>query len=321
MNAVLKFDRLVAPVLASAEFEKHVRENSWRYDWQHVDEPDRSHIDELEMLEWASRSSQRIDCKAIPTDFLLDTGTQREEEILETGEVVRLPFGNSIFEFEDCAAIVGDEYHLVPIFDADGNTDEELHFQAIAGYVLPLVQDFNSLYLQLPRRFTIYSRQFWEADYEYNEPMDVDKFEYKFKPYGICHTDCGEDEVGDGILRRGYLMLLGLLTLLDEQLLHKAKKESVPAATNAKLRKAGIRPIPPHHVLTLNLAETRRRAKVAPSNSHESPRLHWRRGHYRTIGRMSEFERRSWIRRCLVGDVDKGFVSKLYRPIWQPMIH
>jgi len=74
-------------------------------------------------------------------------------------------------------------------------------------------------------------------------------------------------------------------------------------------------------VLSLNLAETRKRAITARLGEHESPMLHWRRGHWRTLHRLSEFERRTWIKRCLVGNPEKGFVAKRYNLRWQPTIH
>jgi hypothetical protein len=77
----------------------------------------------------------------------------------------------------------------------------------------------------------------------------------------------------------------------------------------------------PYRVVTLNLAETKRRTKGVALHAHESPRLHWRRGHWRTLHRRSEFEKRCWVRRCLVGHPDKGFVAKHYQAAWIPTIH
>ena len=66
-------------------------------------------------------------------------------------------------------------------------------------------------------------------------------------------------------------------------------------------------------VLTLNVPAIRNEAKRTPLGTHESPALHWRRGHWRTLHRATEAETKTWIRKCLVGDPERGYIAKNYR--------
>lgn len=51
------------------------------------------------------------------------------------------------------------------------------------------------------------------------------------------------------------------------------------------------------------------RERAINGGTHASPRLHERRGHWRTIANG----RKVWVRDCLVGDPDRGVVEKDYR--------
>jgi hypothetical protein len=76
----------------------------------------------------------------------------------------------------------------------------------------------------------------------------------------------------------------------------------------------------PTTILTINVGAVRRRVKQDSRNvmKHESPALHWRTGHWRTLHRYSEFEKRVWVKRCLVGDPAHGYVGhRDFRLIWQ----
>lgn len=84
-----------------------------------------------------------------------------------------------------------------------------------------------------------------------------------------------------------------------------------PHKLNAKRARAGKLPIFDYHVVSLA-----RRARALPlppaegeeRGTHASPRLHFRRGHWR------HFEtHKTWIKWMLVGNADLGFVDKHYR--------
>lgn len=99
-----------------------------------------------------------------------------------------------------------------------------------------------------------------------------------------------------------------IVVALDAQVVeHQVVRQ--PEALNRKRVKSGKAPLYDFHVLDIS----RRRPKAAPSGDPSEPtgvrrRLHFCRGHWR------HYEaRRVWIRWCLKGDPDLGFVDKEYR--------
>lgn len=82
-----------------------------------------------------------------------------------------------------------------------------------------------------------------------------------------------------------------------------------PHRLNHQRDKQGKKPILDHHVI--NLARRSRVEALPSAGDHEAkwhPRLHFRRGHWR------HFENhKTWVRWCLVGDPDLGFIDKEYR--------
>ena len=65
----------------------------------------------------------------------------------------------------------------------------------------------------------------------------------------------------------------------------------------------------------LNLKRIREDAQPADNIKRESPCLHWRRGHWRTLHRGEPNEQRIWVDRCLVGDPAKGFHQPDYEAV------
>lgn len=82
-----------------------------------------------------------------------------------------------------------------------------------------------------------------------------------------------------------------------------------PYRLNRAREKRGELPIYDHHVIALS-----RRAKPSPMSSgseertKRSPRLHFRRGHWRNYEKH-----KTWIKWTLVGDPDLGYIEKHYR--------
>jgi hypothetical protein len=305
-DARLLIDRIIAPALRSSAVRALA---------QYCATPE-----EHEQLSYCLDNAMKFDCKALPLEFVLQTGQEKHQELLETGEDSHLPFGACIFEFHDFAVVAqvtGMYYPAGEVTDEsialfpDG-MDEEEHYDLIAGHVLPVTSDPQALANCIDPHFEIGSRQALQRGWE--DVGDGGPFEYR----SVNMINADHD---NRLLEQGALALLGVLTLFEERLLVNTKRPSVPDAVNRRRETAGVKPMPPHRVLTLNLAETRRRAKTASAQKHESPMLHWRRGHWRTLGRKSEFETRTWVKRCLVGDPDKGFVAKHYKTIWQQTIH
>jgi hypothetical protein len=81
-----------------------------------------------------------------------------------------------------------------------------------------------------------------------------------------------------------------------------------PKMLNEKRRKKGHPPIFAYRLVTIDPAILRMPG-VRGAGSHASPRLHWRRGHKRTL----PDGRRVLVRACLVGDPDRGYVNHDYR--------
>lgn len=82
--------------------------------------------------------------------------------------------------------------------------------------------------------------------------------------------------------------------------------ERAPLALNEKRQKAGKPPLSDFHVVDLS-----KRHRVANSadgaGEGSKKRLHFRRGHWR------HFETsKTWVKWCLVGNPDLGFISKSY---------
>jgi hypothetical protein len=89
-------------------------------------------------------------------------------------------------------------------------------------------------------------------------------------------------------------LLLGVLTLMNEHLLGtEIRPDPSPQLTRARLRRGRLPLYAQTRVLTINLGSLRRLAKANDSKRHESPSLHWRRGHWRALHRGSEFEGRT----------------------------
>jgi hypothetical protein len=79
------------------------------------------------------------------------------------------------------------------------------------------------------------------------------------------------------------------------------------AATNRKRISKGKKPLIEFKVATIEGKKTM--LSSTPHGTHASPRLHWRRGHWRT---MSKSGKKTWIAPMEVGDEDNGRVIKTY---------
>lgn len=143
---------------------------------------------------------------------------------------------------------------------------------------------------------------------------DVDITSDSMFDVGIHENKMYIEDIYDKDSEAPFVLAFGILALMEEKL-----TSTFQVHTNRKHRKKGKGPIgSDYRVLTLNLAAVRRSASRTARKQHESPRLHWRRGHWRVLHRMSEYEKRVWVRKALVGDPDKGYVSKDYSLIWKP---
>lgn len=81
-----------------------------------------------------------------------------------------------------------------------------------------------------------------------------------------------------------------------------------PEDANRIREKKGRAPLRSYHVVRLDRRERGRPAEESAGVERRSPRLHFRRGHWRHFAAS-----RTWIKWTLVGDPDLGFVDKDYR--------
>lgn len=79
-----------------------------------------------------------------------------------------------------------------------------------------------------------------------------------------------------------------------------------PERLNAKREKMGRPPLLDFH--TISLAKRERTDCAGSGGTHKSPRLHFRRGHWRHYD-----THKTWVRWTLVGNPDLGFIDKDYR--------
>lgn len=115
----------------------------------------------------------------------------------------------------------------------------------------------------------------------------------------------GEDSVSEGTpFHSAWLQIVAICVALDAEVATREVMRA-PAALNKKRERNG-KPL----VKDFSIVDLARRHRVlGPSTgSHRSPRLHFRRGHWRHYE-----DHKTWIRWTMVGDPDLGFVEKQYR--------
>ena len=79
------------------------------------------------------------------------------------------------------------------------------------------------------------------------------------------------------------------------------------AATNRKRISKGKKPLVEFKMAVIEGKKTM--LSSTPHGTHASPRLHWRRGHWRT---MSKSGKKTWIAPMEVGDESNGRIIKTY---------
>jgi hypothetical protein len=282
----------------------------------------------------ALASATIFDCRELPVPLVRDTGYAAFEDFAQTGEAVRLPHPICYWEFADSPdillrALLAEEiqvpetqrFTLPPdhsgtivrvwyyvnwdtIDRADPETLNLIERAIKSGLITP--DD-----LGVPM-FVPYAGEFNNRVYDAPAAFFTERLIFPLKQ-GIDHPI---EESERELAHEGGVALLGLVALLQDKLLleqfvpdpqvwwqrERAKKGKLPTSGDA-------------HVLTVNVPAVRYAVSrsAAPRGTHESPCLHWRRGHSRTLHRGSEFESTTWVRRCLVGDPDKGFIAPSYR--------
>jgi len=256
-----------------------------------------------------------FDCRDLDLSFLLDSGDAAYSEYSETTRPVRLPFDDCYFEFSNQKAI------FAGLIGMSVNAD----LDAIAASNFMDFPPYDDHYVE----FTLFNnwRNFPVQKYVKHLYEDFGQFPSKIDPFyegeGIptpffdtinCEHDGRRSD-----LEEGARLLLGVLSLMEDRLIAtEIRPDPCRELNRARVKKGRLPVSSETRVLTINTGAVRRVAAMPTGETHGAPRLHWRRGHWRVIHRGSEFESRTWVRRCLVGDPDAGYVQKDYRVVWQP---
>lgn len=252
--------------------------------------------------------SQIYDCKSLDPSFVGSTGEDRANEYWETRDKgdLKLPYDCCVFEFDQVIVYAENDDEdgslVVRAFGADKEAGlADLHYGLDSTIRLGEADIDSGL---------------WHLDI--GRPAEGMEREAEDR-LGMPATDA--EEIIKRRLHLAMFLTLGIVTLFAEKLLTVKTAQGATDAVNQRRLRKGKAALESYRIVVLNLAETRRRTGSVALHRHESPMLHWRRGSWHTLYRGSEFEKRVWHKRCLVGDADKGFVQKHYKPVWSPTIH
>lgn len=255
--------------------------------------------DHKTLFEEAKRATV-FDCRSINSGFLKDTGRAALDEWRALNRQVRLPFDACWFEFDREFGILAADVFWHHDLTLDGDRVVEQH--PFLGWGM-----WDELGYTIRENYS----PFGEFRNGARFPDDPEVVPYTSR----CNASNAAEEA---IVDIGMELLVGVLALMQDRLVGTEFRPDENARLNKDRAKRGKLPISSDtHVLSLNMGAVRRVARPA-DGTHESPRLHWRRGHWRLLHRGSEFENQTWVKRCLVGDPDRGFVHKDYRLTWRP---
>lgn len=189
---------------------------------------------------------------------------------LEAGEV-HLPFELCAFEFRISGA------NITAFIEDTGHLQMVVAMTHDFQYILEPALEFNGVGWSMPSTLRMAY---------YSEPSPLVEL---------------IDKLSDFVSRH----VRAILIALDAQVAtHSPVRE--PTKLNAKRAQQGRPPIKQYHVVNLSRRQTTNR--IEPTGTHRSPRLHFRRGHWRHY-----HDHRTWIEWMLVGDPDLGFIDKHYR--------
>jgi hypothetical protein len=244
-------------------------------------------INPLIMVKLILPHAEVFDCRSLPDGFLIDTGQSFAEEPAEIRGPIRLPFQHCYYEFSDQLAVLASTSEFV---------EQELDNGSVVR-----VPTFA-----FPIRLTILNGR--ESNEGWSWLSAASFLNMADEPL-ISELDASGPDTLNAIH-----MVLGTLNLLREKLVYKEfNPDPKPWVSRARKAKGKYPISSASHVLKVNVAAIHKAVRGSELKPHESPALHWRRGHHRVLHRGSEFESRTWVRRCLVGDPAKGFIRKQYR--------
>jgi hypothetical protein len=277
-----------------------------------------------------AKEAEIFDCRALPIDFVAEAGAAAFEEMKALGSLVRLPYPCCYFEFGrepygPSSVLAAEIIYKAPIDLGEALGDADAAAAAAAAPVLGTSVE----------TWGFQDWEMWEPDddgvgigmvgsFDNGVVTVADEAGGYAPPEFFSVANCGVDWDVQALLQEEIAtlaakQLLGVLSLLSDKLLtSEHAPDPAPNLTKARERR-GVLPITAaRHVLRVNVAAIRAATRPVPIGSHESPCLHWRRGHWRVLHRGSEFEDRAWVKKCLVGNPDRGYAAKRYRLVKEP---
>jgi hypothetical protein len=292
-----------------------------------------------------------FDCRQLPINFVLDTGGAAYDELEQTRELVRLPFPICYFEFcsdSPILAVTGEE---IGIYE---KASQSRKLQR-GGLPPPAGRQFclgiaarTRMYLNDEAMLRFIKEEMGEVPEEVFQALGSSPAAAQFTPIvsdftnGVITEDYPEgafvvhsarhrrpdvvhpiESIETEMMHIAEHLLLGATSLLtDKLLIDTFVPDPAPWWTRERKKKGKPPTAGDVHILTVNVPAVRyaaSRSGPPRAGSHESPALHWRRGHWRAYHRGSEFEKQGWVRRCLVGDPSKGFIRPTeYRLTHEP---
>lgn len=215
----------------------------------------------------------------IPAEFL-DFGG----ELLERG-LLRLPFEDTIFEFEIDRKTkkIGDESSSIYVL----NWITVLAQQAVDKRISARIIYHENGAINIPDAAVIFGPE--------NGPCEVKHYR---KDYAKTDEAAAYEAIG----------LISTAVAAISSKSTKTELVEAPERLNKARLKKGRVPLSAFHKVTL---PGKPAGGVSGEGHHASPRMHWRRGHYRTL---------SWgqvvpVSPCLVGVIEGGFIEKEY--VWK----
>jgi hypothetical protein len=268
-----------------------------------------------------TQKAEVFDCRAIPSNFIEDAGEAAFHEAQATGVTVRLPYPLTYFEFDDESAVLAVETRHIRGHLSDhggelfikepaelGETVETFPFigWTIDGFLSDEAFGQFGNGIAMPEGLCLHddAATYHDTGMEFEPPQPAPFFEVigAFNP------------ASEVAVENTAKLLLGVLMLLSDKLLSsETLPDPAPKLSKAREKRGQLPITGARHVLRVNVGALRAATRPIPVGSHESPCLHWRRGHWRVLHRGSEFESKAWVRKCLVGDPARGYAAKGYR--------
>ena len=255
--------------------------------------------DELSAMKMLKQSTKFIfDCGSIPVD-LFKGGVDFADQLQSFG-LLRLPYDECLFQIgpidfseKDDSSDIG--FMLILAHQNEANIYGRTYF--ISSRLTRFYSVTGSTTFILPKNI---SRDDWHAR--------MSSFAVRDKcpaqtPNILLQAD--EDALVSMKLFSGWLFsCLGCLNSDGIESEQTPEKRFI----NARREAAGRPPIFGYRLLRVDMSKMKMPGLTATGNQHASPRMHWRRGHIRTLCTGKHVI----VRPCLVGDYSNGQLDKEY---------